>query len=48
VYVQKYSKASPFARAAVLKNHINSETVLSKIHTLWEEVGKGESKTHET
>jgi hypothetical protein len=46
VCVQKYQKASPFARAAVLKNCINNKSVLSKIKTLWEKLGKGEPKTH--
>jgi hypothetical protein len=42
VYVQKYSKASPFARDAVLKNPINSETV-NKIKK-WEKLGMGNQR----
>jgi len=48
VCVQKYSKASPFARAAILKNPISSKTVMRKIKILWEKFGKEEPKTHET
>ena len=41
MYVQKCNKASPFARAAVLRNPLSSETVISKIQTLQEKLGMG-------